>query len=153
MSRWTPLYATSPSGKTLFVCRMCGRITPLPDKECSVLPVVSDGKAAMTCSLLEEIEESLIEVGEIPKQEGIELWIHWDEENRKGVVQWGKYPGRGGMMHRADVVVIPKTKNTERAVVPRTPEGHINNCSLAHGEDEATCQICNGNCPDRELFK
>jgi hypothetical protein len=122
------------------------------DKECSVLPVVSSGKAAMTCSLLEEIETSLIEVGEIPKQEGIELWIHWDEKNCKWTVLWSKYPGFGGVMHRADVVVIPKTEDAERAVVPRTPKGHINNCSLAHGEDEATCQVCNGNCPDRKLF-
>lgn len=32
----------------------------------------------------------------------------------------------------------------------RTPEGHINNCSLYHGEEEKDCQMCGGKCPDRE---
>jgi len=33
-SRWRALEATSPSGKTLFVCLCCGRISPTPDKRC-----------------------------------------------------------------------------------------------------------------------
>ena len=41
--------------------------------------------------------------------------------------------------------------------LPRIPEGHphagyINNCALANGEDEASCQMCGGNCPDRARF-
>lgn len=32
----------------------------------------------------------------------------------------------------------------------RTPDGHINNCSLYNGEDEKDCQMCGGKCPDRE---
>lgn len=35
----------------------------------------------------------------------------------------------------------------------RTPAGTINNCSLANGEEEATCQICKGTCPDRARFR
>jgi hypothetical protein len=35
----------------------------------------------------------------------------------------------------------------------RTPDGSINNCSLANSADEKTCQICKGTCPDRERFK
>lgn len=37
--------------------------------------------------------------------------------------------------------------------LPRTPEGHINNCSLAFREPEADCQICRGTCPDRARFQ
>jgi hypothetical protein len=33
-SRWVVIAATSPSGKTLFVCQCCGRIAPTPDKAC-----------------------------------------------------------------------------------------------------------------------
>lgn len=58
MSRWIELYATSPSGKTLFVCRMCGTISPIPTKTCSERPNVYQ-RAALECSLLEEIEGAL----------------------------------------------------------------------------------------------
>jgi hypothetical protein len=34
----------------------------------------------------------------------------------------------------------------------RTPDGHINNCALANGDDEKNCQICNGKCPDKAKF-
>lgn len=30
----------------------------------------------------------------------------------------------------------------------RTPDGHINNCAVANGHPEGSCQICEGNCPD-----
>lgn len=32
--RWLVLKTTSPSGKTLFCCRVCGRTSPTPDKSC-----------------------------------------------------------------------------------------------------------------------
>ena len=32
--RWTKLAATSRSGKTLFSCSSCGRVSPTPDKSC-----------------------------------------------------------------------------------------------------------------------
>jgi hypothetical protein len=35
---------------------------------------------------------------------------------------------------------------------PRTPDGHINNCSIANWEPEKDCQVCKGSCPDREKF-
>jgi len=34
----------------------------------------------------------------------------------------------------------------------RTPEGTINNCALVVWESIDSCQICNGNCPDKEKF-
>lgn len=34
--RWTQLRATSPSGKTLFSCGNCGRVSPAPDDRCPV---------------------------------------------------------------------------------------------------------------------
>lgn len=53
MSRWISLIATSPSGKTLFVCRMCGRTSPVPDKECREVPYTAHGISA-SCAVLEE---------------------------------------------------------------------------------------------------
>lgn len=35
-SRWMPIVMTSPSGKVLFVCVVCGTISPGPTKECRV---------------------------------------------------------------------------------------------------------------------
>lgn len=35
----------------------------------------------------------------------------------------------------------------------RTPDGHINNCSLANADEEKNCQICGGNCPERERYQ
>lgn len=34
MSRWIKLDETSPSGKTLFRCVVCERVSPTPDKRC-----------------------------------------------------------------------------------------------------------------------
>lgn len=33
--RWIIIDKTSPSGKTLFVCRSCGAVSPAPNKTCS----------------------------------------------------------------------------------------------------------------------
>lgn len=32
--RWVQITKTSPSGKTLFVCRSCGTVSPAPNKTC-----------------------------------------------------------------------------------------------------------------------
>jgi len=32
---WTPLIGTSRSGKRMFSCSSCGRVSPTPDKSCS----------------------------------------------------------------------------------------------------------------------
>lgn len=32
--RWVELVKTSPSGKTLFVCKCCGTVTPVPNRLC-----------------------------------------------------------------------------------------------------------------------
>lgn len=32
--RWVPMRRTTTSGKTLFVCVCCGRVSPTPDKHC-----------------------------------------------------------------------------------------------------------------------
>lgn len=66
MSRWISLVATSPSGKTLFVCRMCGRISPTPDKECKEPPAIAHGAAA-SCMLLEDAHMAieLMESGQL----------------------------------------------------------------------------------------
>lgn len=34
MSRWRLLDRTTPSGKLLYECTVCGRVTPTPDKTC-----------------------------------------------------------------------------------------------------------------------
>lgn len=33
--RWEVLEETSPSGRTLFRCGVCGRVSPTPDKRCA----------------------------------------------------------------------------------------------------------------------
>ncbi len=58
-SRWIELYATSPSGKAMFVCRMCGHKTPAPSKNCPSLPEVGPYKTAFSCLVLEEIAGAL----------------------------------------------------------------------------------------------
>lgn len=40
----------------------------------------------------------------------------------------------------------------EAPLLPRTPEGDINNCAIANGESESTCQMCRASCPDRARF-
>lgn len=46
-NRWVRLRATSPSGKTLFACRCCGRKSPTPDKGCATF---ADPKETWGCS-------------------------------------------------------------------------------------------------------
>jgi hypothetical protein len=36
--------------------------------------------------------------------------------------------------------------------LPRSPDGTINNCALANGDEESNCQMCGGECPDRHRF-
>lgn len=45
--RWAMLKATSPSGKTLFVCLCCGRVSPTPDIWCKTL---ADPNEKLDCS-------------------------------------------------------------------------------------------------------
>lgn len=33
-SRWRPILHTTPSGKALFVCLVCGQLTPAPGRDC-----------------------------------------------------------------------------------------------------------------------
>jgi hypothetical protein len=57
----------------------------------------------------------------------------------------GEPPRRGGA---GDPVASPTLLDR----FERTPDGHVNNCSLANGEAERDCQICEGACPDRVKF-
>lgn len=40
----------------------------------------------------------------------------------------------------------------DRVNLPRTPNGKINNCNLAHGDPMDECQMCLGKCPDLEVL-
>lgn len=46
-SRWTMLNETSPSGKQLFCCRVCGRISITPDRGCKT---IADPHESLGCS-------------------------------------------------------------------------------------------------------
>lgn len=52
----------------------------------------------------------------------------------------------------ADARVADAISDDARAganyLLPRTPEGRINNCALANGDEERNCQACGGRCPD-----
>ena len=84
MSRWLELYTTTNSGKTLFVCRMCGRISPLPDKKCQQPPEVGPHKLALSCELLEEVAMALEEKD--PK--ATTLYVSYDKNTGGGSVSW-----------------------------------------------------------------
>lgn len=91
MSRWIQLYATSPSGKTLFVCRMCGCQSPVPTSVCSAPPSVT-GKTPLPCALLEEMQEALeeVETGEVAsglKYFYVNLGVEYYKDG-KFSVQW-----------------------------------------------------------------
>lgn len=155
MSRWVPLYATTNSGKTLFVCIMCGRVSPTPDKTCPVMPVVPSWKMATTCAVLEEVEDAAFTAGErhVRLKERIMVGVAADGT---AVAQW---QSESGNCHRAEVDIrTDRTKRTAKSgpaghLFERTPDGDINNCALANGDDEHACQVCNGRCPDRNRFR
>lgn len=56
MSRWIPLLGTTPSGKTLFVCSVCGRVTPAPTTECIEPPQFPtwDERSGRSCKEVED---------------------------------------------------------------------------------------------------
>lgn len=47
VSRWVTLEKTSPSGKTMFVCTVCGRMSVTPDKSCRTM---ADPEETWKCS-------------------------------------------------------------------------------------------------------
>lgn len=85
MSRWVSLVTTSPSGKALFVCRMCGRTSPMPDRDCGEPPKVAYGSSA-SCAFLEEAHMALdlIEHGRRPMR--YTVWspgtfsVNWEDD-------------------------------------------------------------------------
>lgn len=58
--RWVQLFKTSPSGKTLFVCRGCGRVTPAPTP-CTQKPELPEWHHyhGLTCDEIEQREIAL----------------------------------------------------------------------------------------------
>ena len=94
-SRWIELYATSPSGKTLFVCRMCGRISPVPDRTCPARPEVCH-KMPLACELIEEIELALAE-----EQDNPDRWERDEKGNDARVLVIG-----------ADTSITPNGRRT-----------------------------------------
>lgn len=152
MSRWIPLYATSPSGKTLFVCLMCGRISPTPDKVCAVPPVTPAWKMSASCAVLEEIEEA---TGGRDNSINERIMVSVLSDG-SAVAQWkssDKKPNRAAVEIVQHVSAAPiKSGPTGRHRFERTPDGYINNCALVNGDDEDDCQVCSGRCPDRNRF-
>lgn len=130
----------------LFVCKYCGRTSPLPDRTCPSPPEVAAWKASLSCAILEELESALIDVGEVQVERRVAMQVSLpaDATEQQGVVSW-RTPEGANRSTRFDFREKSKSK-----ILLRTPEGFINNCSLANGEKEADCQICNGNCPDRD---
>lgn len=41
-SRWVPIKLTSRTGKQLFVCTICGRVSPTPDKKCNEPEIIQN---------------------------------------------------------------------------------------------------------------
>lgn len=155
MSRWVPLYATTNSGKTLFVCLMCGRISTTPDKTCPEPPTVVSWKMTATCAVLEEIEDAAFTAGEHHTRLKERIMMVGVAADGTALAQWQQ---GSGDWHSAKVEIREeKSKRTAKTKpaghrFERTPDGDINNCALAAGYTEDTCQICKGHCPDRNRF-
>lgn len=47
---------------------------------------------------------------------------------------------------------VERWANGNGVRLPRCPDGRINNCALANGDDEVNCQMCNCLCPDRKKY-
>lgn len=158
MSRWAELYKTTPSGKTLFVCRCCGRITPVPDRSCPAPPEVDANKYAIACEMFDEIEAACIAAGDVKPPPHTVLHVG---ESRAGdmYLSWqtptGERYGAELLLEAKSSPVFSRagSRPTFKEKFERTPEGTINNCALAWGEDESTCQVCEGHCPDRKKYK
>lgn len=62
MSRWISVTATSPSGKTLFICRHCGRKSVTPDVACYTSPSLPawHPQWGKKCQELEEEEKNRV---------------------------------------------------------------------------------------------
>ena len=89
-SRWAPIVRTSPSGKTLFVCLVCGDLTPGPTKECPR----KDEKPHLDPRLESHIGEAVschdVEAHineEITKNLPDHLTLDWNENKLRGVMQ------------------------------------------------------------------
>ena len=93
MTRWVELYATTPSGKTQFVCRICGRKSVAPDRSCPEPPDVYQ-KMTLPCELIEEMEGALAEEAGTPsEQRGVRVLVIGDRTDtapngRRGHVIW-----------------------------------------------------------------
>lgn len=79
--RWMPLVRTSPSGKTLFVCLVCGEVTPAPNQRCRPAEamqldprLLQSYPDAWECSDIEQFINGVIDRG-IPD----ELRLDWAE--------------------------------------------------------------------------
>lgn len=59
---------------------------------------------------------------------------------------------RNAALRAAELALEAPTLNTVSPRFERTPNGTINNCALANHGDERSCQICRGQCPDRQRF-
>jgi len=102
MSRWVELYATSPSGKTLFVCRFCGRISPTPDKVCISLPSVVAYKLALPCETLEEIEACVREATDsvpLDERENKTNYVITLTSPRSASIEWTNGRGKAKRSH------------------------------------------------------
>ena len=99
MTRWVELYATSPSGKTLFVCRICGRKSVTPDRNCPEPPDVYQ-KMALPCELIEEMEDALAEdIGTPVEQRGARVLLVGEPRNttpngRRSFISWSTHEER-----------------------------------------------------------
>jgi hypothetical protein len=110
---------------------------------------------ATTCAVLDEIEDAAFTAGE--------RHVRLNERIMVGVAADGtvtaQWQSESGNCHRANVDIRQeKMKRTAKDGpqghrFERAPDGNINNCSLANGYTENTCQICKGHCPDRNRFR
>lgn len=75
-SRWVTLKKTSNSGKALFVCTVCGRVSPTPDKTCKTF---EDPEESLACSRA-ETHSGMTPYQELEAFEKVARAAGWSEE-------------------------------------------------------------------------
>lgn len=89
------------------------------------------------------------------------VWVHQEAEHSEVVKELASalchYANADWIEGERDPAELARTTLEELGLLvhddlPRTPEGHINNCALANSDKESNCQICAGQCPDKLKF-
>ncbi len=129
MSRWVEIYATTPSGKTLFICNMCGRTSVAPDKACPTPPATVGWKQTLPCIVLEELAE-VVEEAAAHRDEGVLTGL---SSPFSGVVRYREHGGMAGYERTVYIhIVDERIKQLVEQFAPVTEDKETDRGRLGH---------------------